>query len=120
MTKTFFFIVLMAITYSLSGQSEEGTIDYPLLYEQDFESPTALRDFERTDPSAWRLQMEENGKLELFGKSNYEARVRSPFNIALINNLWVGDFVLEVDLAQTGREYGHRRSLSFLWCQRSH
>jgi hypothetical protein len=46
--------------------------------------------------------------LELFGKSNYEARVRSPFNIALLKGHQFGDFVLEADLAQSGREYGHR------------
>ena len=88
---------------------------YPLLYEQDFNSPTAIRDFEMSDPSAWKINAEEKGYLELFGKSEYKARVRSPFNIALIRNLELGDFVLEADLAQTGREYGHR-DLCLFFC----
>ena len=103
--KLLFAIPLIWIHYWVSAQEAKPTTHYPLLYEQNFESNTAIRDFEMSDPNAWRV---EKGSLELFGKSDYEARVRAPFNIALIKNLWIGDFVLEVDLAQTGREYGHR------------
>ncbi len=83
---------------------------YNLVYTQDFESPQAIRDFEMTDPSAWRIggQTNESHTLELFGESEYRARVRSPFNIALLKDVSVGDFILEVDLSQSGREYGHR------------
>jgi hypothetical protein len=62
-----------------------------------------------TDPTAWKIhEVEGNQVLELVGKSDYQPRVRSPFNIAFLKSLQVGDFVLEVKLAQTGREYGHR------------
>ncbi|MEZ4849119.1 MAG: hypothetical protein R3B93_10985 [Bacteroidia bacterium] len=82
---------------------------YKLVYSQDFESPQAIRDFEMSDERAWRIGEGATGKtLELFGKSEYEARVRSPFNIALLKDVVVGDFVLEANLSQTGREYGHR------------
>lgn len=83
--------------------------DYPLLYENDFEHGMSLQDFEFTDPSAWRLSDTlDNQSLELFGKSDYSPRVRSPLNIAMLNQVKVGSFVLEVNLKQTGREYGHR------------
>jgi hypothetical protein len=81
---------------------------YQLLYHQDFSSATAISQFEMSDKKAWKSTTGEQGWLELFGKSEYEARVRSPFNIALLKDYYFGDFVLEADLAQSGREYGHR------------
>lgn len=83
--------------------------NFNLVYTQDFESPQAIRDFEMTDSNAWKISKGISGNtLELFGKSDYAARVRSPFNIALIKDLKVGDFILEAKLNQTGKEYGHR------------
>ncbi len=83
--------------------------DYSLLYEQDFESPNVLQGFVMTDPSAWQLSKKNgNTALELSGKSKYEPPFRSPFNIALIADEAFGDFVLEANLLQTGKEYGHR------------
>lgn len=82
---------------------------YNLIYAQDFESPQAFKGFDMTDESAWKIADGKTGKaMELFGKSDYKSRVRSPFNIALIKDLVVGDFVMEVNLSQTGKEYGHR------------
>ncbi len=84
---------------------------YRLLYQQDFASADALRDFEFSDPAAWRWSGSAEGRpgaLELFQQSQYAPRVRSPLNLALIAGHEFGDFVLEVDMVQTGREYGHR------------
>jgi hypothetical protein len=82
--------------------------DYQLLYEQNFDTWESLLDFEMSDPSAWKWDDSEGGALELFGESRYRARVRSPFNIALLKDHYLGDFILEANLAQSGREYGHR------------
>jgi len=38
-------------------------------------------------------------------------------NIALLADRLFGDFVLEVDLIQTGKEYGHRDMCLFFGCQ---
>ena len=95
-------------TSTMLGQSHipEG---YHLQYSQDFEGEVKVNDFMATDASAWRIQQEgTNSSLELFGASEYEPRVRSPRNIACIANMQFGDFVMEVQLSQTGREYGHR------------
>lgn len=82
---------------------------YSLLYENDFEKTTNFGDFEFTDPDAWRLKdLDGNKALELFDESKYENVVRSPFNIAVLKTNRVGSFTLEVDLLQTGKEYGHR------------
>ena len=83
--------------------------DYQLLFKQDFEDKSALKHFEMTDPSAWKITKKDDTKvLELFGASEYEPRVRSPRNIAMITDQQFGSFVMEADVMQTGREYGHR------------
>lgn len=113
-------LICLLLTYSVYSQTNplptppEG---YSILYSQDFKASDAINDFEMTDPSAWRI--EKSGALELFGKSDYRARVRSPFNIALIKNKLFGDFTMYVKLAQTGREYGHRDLCLFFGAQNS-
>ncbi|WP_299551121.1 hypothetical protein [Seonamhaeicola sp.] len=83
--------------------------NYKLVYSQDFEQPQAINDFEMTDANAWKISRGDQGNcLELFKQSVYEPVVRSPFNIALLKDIIVGDFILEVRLNQNGREYGHR------------
>ncbi len=98
--KNYLILLLIMLTSVLINAQ-----NLPLLYENDFEDNTTINDFEFTDLSAWRIN---NQSLELFGKSNYQPDVRSPQNIAVLKNYMVGDFILEVDLKQTGREYGHR------------
>lgn len=82
---------------------------YKLQYEQNFERPGALVDFLVTDPKAWRLGRDsDNSSLELFGKSKYEPKHRSPFNIALLKDRVFGDFVLDVELQSTVKPYPHQ------------
>ena len=92
--------------------------DYKLVYEQKFNDADALKGFRFTDPSAWRLsQSNDVAALELTKQSKYSPVVRSPVNIALIADKLFGDFVLEADLIQTGREYGHRDMCLFFGFQ---
>ncbi|MDX1566121.1 MAG: hypothetical protein R3236_11975, partial [Phycisphaeraceae bacterium] len=92
--------------------------DHKLQYTQDFKNAEAMKEFVYTDPNAWRhgLDKKEGGRgyLELYKKSKDKYKVRSPFNIALIKNKKVGSFVLQAELQQTGREYGHR-DLCLFW-----
>lgn len=82
---------------------------YKLLYAQDFKDDSAVKDFVFSDPSAWKMGEHEGRKaLEFTNKVNYKPKVRSPRIFALVANLKFGDFVLDADLRQTGREYGHR------------
>jgi hypothetical protein len=83
--------------------------DYKLVYSQDFTKEEAINDFLFSDPSAWKVS-EGDGKqaLELVKQSDYKPAVRSPFNIALIKDKVFGDFVVEANCLQTGKEYGHR------------
>lgn len=78
-----------------------------LVYENDFEK--GIEKFTLTDPKAWQhLVSGGKGVMALTGESAYEPKVRSPKNIAWIDGLSVGNFVIEADIRQTGREYGHR------------
>lgn len=83
--------------------------NYQLLFSEDFQSTNAASRFVYTDPAAWTVS-EMNGRrsLELKQQSNYQPTFRSPVNIALIAHQQFGDFILEVDLLQTSKEYGHR------------
>lgn len=82
---------------------------YKLLYSQDFAKPAALDDFQFTDPAAWKHTADGGTPaLELVAQSKYTPKHRSPFNIALLKNLRVGDCLIECRCLQTGKEYGHR------------
>jgi len=81
----------------------------PVVYESTFSKTATLADFDCTDTNAWRMtELEGRGVLELHGKSKYKYKVRSPYNIALLATQKMGSFVLEAELMQTGKEYGHR------------
>lgn len=83
--------------------------DYQLLFSEDFEGKQSLKQFEMTDRAAWKLAKRDgNRALSLHAASDYEPRVRSPRNIAMLTEKMYGSFVMEADLMQTGREYGHR------------
>jgi len=82
---------------------------YQLQYEQSFDSPDALKQLVFSDPKAWRHAKDGgNGALELFGKSDYNPKDRSPFNIALVADTVFGDFVMDVELQSTVKPYGHQ------------
>ena len=91
---------------------------YKLLYEQKFDKADVIKEFAMTDPAAWRIADTNNQRaLELVQQSKYKPAVRSPVNIALIADKVFTDFILEVDLIQTGREYGHRDMCLFYGVQ---
>ncbi|MCP3920640.1 MAG: hypothetical protein GY711_34370 [bacterium] len=87
------------------GASQEHGL-LPLVYAEDFDTAASLEAFTFTDANAWRWH--DSGALELAASSEYEPPHRSPRSIAWIEDLTVGDFVLDATLVQTGREYGHR------------
>jgi len=103
--------LLHAVPLPAAAPPEGIPADYRLLYSQDFTAPAALDELVMTDPRAWRLAPEGvpvRGSLELFQQSRYQPPHRSPVNLALVSGHVFGDFVLEAQCQQTGREYGHR------------
>ena len=113
------FLILVAGLPAHSAEKPAGIPDgYRLLFEQKFDADSSVKDLDFTDPKAWKWSTEENGgALELTQQSHYTPDVRSPVNIALIAGKVFSDFVLEADLIQTGKEYGHRDMCLFFGFQ---
>jgi len=108
----FLFPIALATVFAVTASAENPKgipADYRLVYSQDFAKNEATNDFLFSDPSAWKVS-EGDGKkaLELVKQSTYTPAVRSPFNIALIKDKAFGDFIVEAECLQTGKEYGHR------------
>ena len=126
-------IVLLALCLCspLAGAEEKSPlpkgipVGYKLVYSQDFEGNEAKEKnrFWFTTPGNWKVPA-VRGKsfIEFKTKpSKYQYKVRSPLTIGLIRDVEVKDFVLEAELQQTGKEYGHRDMCVFYGFQdRSH
>jgi len=89
--------------------------NYKLIYQQEFANESAIGDFRFTDPRAWELGGCKNRRkpdlthiLALQRSSKYKPLHRSPKNIAVLTQYKFGNFILEAELRQTGRDYKHR------------
>lgn len=83
--------------------------NYELVYEQDFEGEDGLANVACSDKAAWQMTEKDGLKhLDLFQASKYRPTHRSPHNIALFRDGTVENFVMDLKMMQTGREYGHR------------
>ncbi len=89
-----------------------------LVFHDDFESGDTAN-WSMSDPAVWRLgRQDENGLINQFEKkSSFNPEVRSPFHRALVKNVYVGDFVLDVQLQSTIPDYGHRDMCLFFGYQ---
>lgn len=93
------------ITLSVYG----GFLTEKPAYQQDFEKEGFFKRFRFTQPDKWIASEGNSGTaLEFTGISDYQPPFRSPHTIGLISDMQFGSFVLEADLLQTGKEYGHR------------
>ena len=85
---------------------------YELVYSQDFEGNEAKEKSRLwfTNPENWKVPaVRAQSFIEFQSKGhNYKYKVRSPYTIGLVKEVEVKDFVLEAQLQQTGKEYGHR------------
>ncbi len=105
----FLFTTLFAHLLPAADKPEGLPANYKLLYEQAFDGESVLDEFVMSDPGAWKVaKAGDRTALELVRQSQYKPAVRSPVNIALVAGKVFTDFVLEADLMQSGREYGHR------------
>ncbi len=104
-----FLVVLFTALMCLLVKASDAELKGALMFEADFED-SSLDQWQATDPSAWRIDEEPDGGkvLALFGKSNYQPEVRSPFNINLIKGIEIGSFILELKLKSTTEDYNHR------------
>ncbi len=110
MNATFSLLLCAALLTPAFAENPTGIpAEYKLLYSQDLKKPEAVNDFVFTDAAAWKIATsEDKPALELIKQSSYKPPFRSPLNIALLNGKAFGDFIMEADCLQTGKEYGHR------------
>ena len=89
----------------------------PLVVFDDFEQGNADR-WEQSAPEAWSLNVQgENHVYSQFKHVVTKTPVRSPFNRALIKDLYVSDCVLDVKLQSTVKDYAHRSLCLFFGYQ---
>ena len=115
-TITSLFLLTFLITSSSELQAKDPE-DYPvrsmnglpLLFSENFESGSA-DNWEPTDASAWRIVKQgKNTAYSLIKKrSDYNPPHRTPYNQAILKNISVKSFVLDVQLQSTHPDYGHR------------
>ena len=80
----------------------------PLVFEDDFSQ--GIDRWEPTDPAAWTLG--KDGDRSVWGlnkrTSNYQPKVRSPHNVALVKDLELSDTVITFQVKSTRDTGGHR------------
>jgi hypothetical protein len=90
--------------------------DMPLVFEEDFTK--GAQRWEPTDSSAWKVTKTDKGQaFNQFKLSAYKTPHRSPFNMALVKDLSVTDFVLEAKALSTGKDAPHRDMCVFFGYQ---
>jgi hypothetical protein len=100
------FVALGILVSFQSSMTAEEKL--PLVYEEDFDD--GAQNWEPTDDSAWKVSDTESGKVysQFKKRSDYIPPHRSPFNISLLKDVYVGDFDLHVKVKSTHPDYGHR------------
>ncbi|MGI6456391.1 MAG: hypothetical protein ACOX5R_12340 [bacterium] len=89
------------------AQKEYDTHEFPLVYFSDFSK--SADEWKPMDPGAWDIIEDQGRKVFASLKdSNYKPEVRSPENIAILEEIVVTDFVIEAELKSTQENYGHR------------
>lgn len=93
--------------------------DFPPLFEEDFEK--GAERWQPTDPAAWRVDEVPGGHAfnQFVKQSKYNPPHRSPYNIALVKDIVVGDFVLTARVRSTIPDYNHRDACLFFGYQDS-
>jgi len=80
---------------------------FDLLLADDFQQ--GADHWKPTDPNAWKIVDSPRGKVySQFQQSKYSPPYRSPYNISLVKDLAVTDFVLTVKAQSTCRDYPHQ------------
>ena len=88
------------LRYTVVGLIALYAQELPVLVSEDFENGAERWEF--SDPKAWKILETPKGKvLSLFEKTTPKTPHKSPFGIALLKDIIVGDFVLEADVQST-------------------
>ena len=86
----------------------KSSTDLQLITHEDFDHGAGR--WRPTEAAAWQTKSKDGRSYYslIKKKSDYAPKVRSPHNIALLTDVEVSDFVLDVDLRSTNEPYGHQ------------
>ena len=83
---------------------DDDCFEAVLAFRDDFETG-GLDAWQATDPNFWRIEeVDDTNVLSLTGQSDYTPPYRSPANIILAQDIVVGSFIMELNLASTVEE----------------
>ncbi len=88
--------------------SVAGHAAQPIVFQDDFEN--GANAWEPTDSETWKITSVEGNQVydQHKKRSNYKPPHRSPYNMSLVRDVVVGDFVLTTKVRSTHPDYGHR------------
>lgn len=99
-------LLLLAACLACAPLAARGE-ELPEVFVENFEQGASR--WKPADPNSWKIAETPEGKVySLFQDSKYKPPFRSPENIALLEDVTVGDFVLDARLQSTVPDYGHR------------
>lgn len=106
LTSVFARLVVGAVCGLVCGSTAVAA-DWPVVYQDDFDD--GMTAWEPTDAAAWKVEaVDDDQVLRQHSQSDYQPPHRSPVNIALLRDLELSDFQLDVDVRSTARDYPHR------------
>jgi hypothetical protein len=106
-----------AFALLLAASSAIAADELPVLVEENFEQ--GAERWQPTDEKAWKIEKTDSGQVysQFKKRSDYNPPHRSPYNIALLENVTVGDFVLTAKVKSTHEDYPHRDACLFFGYQ---
>jgi hypothetical protein len=106
----------LLVTATLLTASHADDPKLPLVFSDDF-SKGADR-WQPSDAKAWKVVKTDKGfYYSQFDQSKYKGPHRSPFNMNLVKDLIVSDFVMEARLQSTAKDGPHRDMCLFFGYQ---
>ncbi len=116
-TPCFCLLAWASLAALATADDKPPATDLPLLFSDDFEHGAAH--WEPSDPKAWKIESGDGGHVysQFVKHSDYKPPHRAPFNMALIKDLTVGDFVLTAKVKSTIPDYNHRDACLFFGYQ---
>ncbi len=98
----------LTILFAGAAAAAVGQDQQPLIFEENFENGADR--WQPTDAAAWQIKQTDAGHVysQFKKRSDYEPPHRSPYNVSLLKDVYVGDFVLEAKVLSTHPDYGHR------------
>lgn len=101
-------VTLVLLTGGVAAGRDPAVLQ--LIFQEDFER--GADHWQPTDPSAWRILQTDHGHVyNQFKLSNYQPPYRSPFNLALLKDVVVGDFVLTAKVQSTNSTAGPHQDM---------